>query len=100
MFFLFCMVRRPPRSTRPDTLFPYTTRFRSGYRIADLASCLSAMITTLRLSDVVLVGHSMGGKIAQYLAGQRPEWLKGLVLIASSPALPMDVPVKIGRAHV
>src|SRR3546814_7993592 len=35
----------------------------------------------------------MGGKIAQYLACQRPEWLKGLVLIASSPALPMDVPV-------
>src|SRR3546814_8804006 len=24
------MCRRPPRSTRPDTLFPYTTRFRSG----------------------------------------------------------------------
>src|SRR3546814_8753599 len=24
------MLRRPPRSTRPDTLFPYTTLFRSG----------------------------------------------------------------------
>src|SRR3546814_18368585 len=24
------MLRRPPRSTRTDTLFPYTTRFRSG----------------------------------------------------------------------
>src|SRR3546814_755819 len=24
------MIRRPPRSTRPDTLFPYTTLFRSG----------------------------------------------------------------------
>src|SRR3546814_2752725 len=24
------MVRRPPRSTRTDTLFPYPTRFRSG----------------------------------------------------------------------
>src|SRR3546814_13678297 len=23
------MIRRPPRSTRPDTLFPYTTLFRS-----------------------------------------------------------------------
>src|SRR3546814_1709228 len=23
------MIRRPPRSTRTDTLFPYTTRFRS-----------------------------------------------------------------------
>src|SRR3546814_9163851 len=29
------MIRRPPRSTRTDTLFPYTTLFRSD-RIADL----------------------------------------------------------------
>src|SRR3546814_2258264 len=26
------MIRRPPRSTRTDTLFPYTTLFRSAYR--------------------------------------------------------------------
>src|SRR3546814_3667269 len=26
------MIRRPPRSTRTDTLFPYTTLFRSGIR--------------------------------------------------------------------
>src|SRR3546814_17101980 len=26
---LFLMIRRPPRATRTDTLFPYTTRFRS-----------------------------------------------------------------------
>src|SRR3546814_12662249 len=29
-FFFFLMLRRPPRSTRTDTLFPYTTLFRSG----------------------------------------------------------------------
>src|SRR3546814_17883068 len=27
---LFLMIRRPPRSTLTDTLFPYTTLFRSG----------------------------------------------------------------------
>src|SRR3546814_13493437 len=27
------MIRRPPRSTRTDTLFPYTTLFRSYYRV-------------------------------------------------------------------
>src|SRR3546814_18693809 len=27
------MIRRPPRSTRTDTLFPYTTRFRSVLRV-------------------------------------------------------------------
>src|SRR3546814_148207 len=29
VFFFFLMIRRPPRSTRTDTLFPYTTLFRS-----------------------------------------------------------------------
>src|SRR3546814_2905573 len=27
------MIRRPPRSTRTDTLFPYTTLFRSGRKV-------------------------------------------------------------------
>src|SRR3546814_5257974 len=34
-FFVFLMIPRPPRSTRTDTLFPYTTLFRS--RDADIA---------------------------------------------------------------
>src|SRR5881396_4157690 len=31
-FFFFLMIRRPPRSTRYETLFPYTTLFRSPGR--------------------------------------------------------------------
>src|SRR3546814_2418618 len=31
------MIRRPPRSNRTDTLFPYTTLFRS--KLVDLAAC-------------------------------------------------------------
>src|SRR3546814_10307763 len=34
MFIFFLMLRRPPRSTRTDTLFPYTTLFRSPDRPA------------------------------------------------------------------
>src|SRR3546814_4784016 len=30
-FFFFLMIRRPPRATRTDTLFPYTTLFRSQH---------------------------------------------------------------------
>src|SRR3546814_1574989 len=30
LFCFFLMIRRPPRSTRTDTLFPYTTLFRSA----------------------------------------------------------------------
>src|SRR3546814_11853258 len=37
MFFL--MIRRPPRSTRTDTLFPYTTLFRSPSRQKILRTC-------------------------------------------------------------
>src|SRR3546814_15108604 len=31
LYFFFLMIRRPPRSTRTDTLFPYTTLFRSAH---------------------------------------------------------------------
>src|SRR3546814_5408481 len=31
-YFFFLMIRRPPRATRTDTLFPYTTLFRSRER--------------------------------------------------------------------
>src|SRR3546814_7768590 len=33
------MIRRPPRSTRTDTLFPYTTLFRSWFRTASGKGC-------------------------------------------------------------
>src|SRR3546814_1575263 len=42
MCFFFLMIRRPPRSTRTDTLFPYTTLFRSR-RIARPAGLLILM---------------------------------------------------------
>src|SRR3546814_20907021 len=34
-FIFFLMIRRPPRSTRTDTLFPYTTLFRSDQHIVE-----------------------------------------------------------------
>src|SRR3546814_778391 len=40
-FFFFLMVRRPPRSTRTATLFPYTTLFRSKKRIGYLSEALA-----------------------------------------------------------
>src|SRR3546814_6020884 len=33
------MIRRPPRSTRTDTLFPYTTLFRSPWKQAPASAC-------------------------------------------------------------
>src|SRR3546814_16481641 len=44
--FLFCLlIRRPPRSTRTDTLFPYTTLFRS--KLAETAALLQQELEEL-----------------------------------------------------
>src|SRR3546814_7897133 len=37
LFFFFLMIRLPPKSTRTDTLFPYTTLFRSHFGARALA---------------------------------------------------------------
>src|SRR3546814_5313851 len=39
LFFFLLMIRRPPRSTRTDTLFPYTTLFRSARSAKDKVIC-------------------------------------------------------------
>src|SRR3546814_10584113 len=41
------MIRRPPRSTRTDTLFPYTTLFRSHHR-ALLVNCFAQGAALMR----------------------------------------------------
>src|SRR3546814_9350902 len=38
MFVFFLMIRRPPRSTRTYTLFPYTTLFRSPLAVESLGN--------------------------------------------------------------
>src|SRR3546814_17139454 len=43
LFFFVLRIRRPPRSTRPDTLFPYTTLFRSPSQTA-FASMLAPTV--------------------------------------------------------
>src|SRR3546814_16156527 len=45
LLFFFLMIRRPPRSTRTDTLFPYTTLFRSS-----IAKARRWNITTITLA--------------------------------------------------
>src|SRR3546814_8985738 len=51
-FVVFVMIRRPPRSTRTDTLFPYTTLFRSlasdGLPVMPLEIKVSALAETIR----------------------------------------------------
>src|SRR3546814_2803328 len=54
------MIRRPPRSTRTDTLFPYTTLFRSGLALLLLlVDCLAELHRDLR-ERVGLFLHRFG----------------------------------------
>src|SRR3546814_6115922 len=46
MYFLFLMIRRPPRSTRTDTLFPYTTLCRSDALKSDIAHSILEQVAT------------------------------------------------------
>src|SRR3546814_12378728 len=49
--FFFLMIRRPPRSTRIDTLFPYTTLFRSPASWIGSTGSPASDVTTLVRPD-------------------------------------------------
>lgn len=63
-----------------------------GYSLADMADDAQEVIEALGLRRYLLVGHSMGGKVAQLLASRRPDGLEGVVLVAPSPPAPMALP--------
>jgi pimeloyl-ACP methyl ester carboxylesterase len=64
---------------------------RGPYCIEDLAYDLRDLIEHIGIEKVTVVGHSMGGFVAQTLALDAPELVSGIVLVSSAP---------IGRAGV
>lgn len=58
------------------------------YTLQQLADDVLATIAEAGIDDYVLVGHSMGGKVAQLVAATRPDGLRGIVLVAPGPAKP------------
>ena len=63
----------------------------SGYSLEVLAHDVHAVIEELRLGPAVVVGHSMGGMVAQQIAVSHPEDLAGLVLVTTTAAAAEDV---------
>jgi pimeloyl-ACP methyl ester carboxylesterase len=61
------------------------------YDLAAMADDVESVVRALDLRRYVLVGHSMGGKVAQIVATRRPRGLAGLVLVAPAPPTPMPV---------
>jgi pimeloyl-ACP methyl ester carboxylesterase len=72
----------------------------SGYGLADLADDAQGLVEALGLDRFILVGHSMGGKVAQLLASRRPKGLAGLVLVAPSPPSPLKLPLEVRQGMV
>src|SRR3546814_15697322 len=64
------MIRRPPRSTRTDTLFPYTTLFRSPIHakapeFVDQSTESSILVTAIKVIDLI-APYAKGGKIGLF----------------------------------
>src|SRR3546814_19587307 len=70
------MIRRPPRSTRTDTLFPYTTLFRSG----DLAFGGILGEQALRLVVMVFILQRFRAQVRFFPMAQQPLVIGGLLL--------------------
>src|SRR3546814_10573842 len=112
------MIRRPPRSTRTDTLFPYTTLFRStgarrrtpGLRREELAQLCGISVTWytwIEQGRDVSVSASVLARLATVLSLARAErhYLFELAECADPEhgkdlVTPLPARLEIGRAHV
>lgn len=73
-----------------------------GHTLATYADDVQALLASKAITDYVLVGHSMGGKVAQLLASRHPAGLRGLILVAPATPTPLALPpdVLAGFVHV
>jgi 3-oxoadipate enol-lactonase len=73
-----------------------STAMDGRYDLPAMADDVEAVTRHLGLGRYALVGHSMGGKVAQIVAARRPKELVGLVLIAPAPPMPVPEAVRAG----
>lgn len=57
------------------------------YQMPQIAQAVIGLLTELKIKQCILVGYSMGGRIALYLAIYFPEYFYGVVLESASPGL-------------
>src|SRR3546814_7255791 len=69
--FFFLMIRRPPRSTRTDTLFPYTTLFRSRHQVARLFEAPADRMLA-RAARAAEVAEAFIAQIGALIDAERP----------------------------
>jgi pimeloyl-ACP methyl ester carboxylesterase len=71
-----------------------------GYRIADLAADAVAALDALDIEHAVLVGHSMGSVVAQRVALDHPQRVRGLALLGSFTSMARNAEVQGLAAEV
>src|SRR3546814_2192511 len=69
-FIFFLMLRRPPRSTRTDTLFPYTTLFRSFRIVAGLLALIVLVWAILFITKGWFLKHPFESIVSANLERQ------------------------------
>src|SRR3546814_20344314 len=119
------MIRRPPRSTRTDTLFPYTTRFRSAWVAEGTESYRIFIRALLSVTDNIVKGKvrhpaqvvihdgddpyfvvaadkgtATFSDVANAIALERDFWLGDAFASGGSNGYDHKAMGKIGRAHV
>ena len=60
-----------------------TPALQADFSIEDMAKDVIELVDSLKIHQTVIAGHSMGGYVALEVARMKPEYLSGLVLIAS-----------------
>lgn len=65
------------------------------YGLSQLAADAQQVIDGLGVDRYLLVGHSMGGKVAQMVAARQPRGLVGLILVAPAPAAPAGMTAQL-----
>ncbi|KAL6868805.1 hypothetical protein ACO1O0_000125 [Amphichorda felina] len=74
---------------------------KNAYSIAYLADDVEAVILHYHLQNIIIVGHSMGGKVAQAVAGRGSVvGLRGVVLIAPAPPTPFALPPEMREQQI
>src|SRR3546814_20415948 len=97
IFFFFLMIRRPPRSTRTYTLFPYTTLFRSSLLVSILMAGSTPAIVPSASSTDEATTLEIKNTCLEAVNGDEAAEISCIKTIIEH-AEPMRVDEQIGRA--